>query len=264
MHVKVKYEFPDSNEYEYKWAGRYGAPGERRAKREKATPEQIQKQNQKLRETKMRRLIKANFTRDDFWMTLKYKKGERPPISQVRKDVKDLLNQMRKVYKARGEQFKFIYRMEVGSRGGVHVHILMNRIGGEPATDLLVSRAWKSGAVNYEHLHGGDYQRLADYIVKPPSPEAQKHIDAMPEEERKEFIKYSSSRNLVRPVPKEKKYKRSVRKLVTEGPKPSKGFYIDKESIVTGVNPFTGQSYMYYTEIKIPPGGAPPGRSKGD
>ena len=52
---KDTWTFPNSNEYEYKFAGRYGAKGEKRQQREKATPEQIQKQNQSNREKKVRR-----------------------------------------------------------------------------------------------------------------------------------------------------------------------------------------------------------------
>lgn len=83
------YRFPNSTEYEYKWAGRYGAKGERRGKRAKATPEQIKKQNQQNRERYVRRLIKANFFPDDLWVTLKYPAGERKPLAEVKKDLKN-------------------------------------------------------------------------------------------------------------------------------------------------------------------------------
>ena len=55
------YSFSRSIEHEFKFAGRYGAKGEKRAKKEKATPEQIAKQNLRNKETRMRRLMKANF-----------------------------------------------------------------------------------------------------------------------------------------------------------------------------------------------------------
>ena len=43
--------------------------------------------------------------------------------------------------------------------------------------------------------------------------------------------------------------------MIEDGPKPTPGDYIDKSSIVSGVNKYTGMSYLYYTEIKIDPGG---------
>lgn len=32
---------------------------------------------------------------------------------------------------------------------------------------------------------------------------------------------------------------------------PTKGYYIDKESVVYGVNPITGKPYLHYTEYRI-------------
>ena len=46
MYVQKTFFFEDSTEYEYKFAGKYGAKGEKRQKKEKATPEQIRRQNQ--------------------------------------------------------------------------------------------------------------------------------------------------------------------------------------------------------------------------
>ena len=47
---KDVWHFPGSNEYEYKFIGNYGAKGEKRHKRQKATQEQIRKQNQRNKE----------------------------------------------------------------------------------------------------------------------------------------------------------------------------------------------------------------------
>jgi hypothetical protein len=118
--------FPNSIEYEYKFAGNYGAKGEKRAERKKATPEQIKKQNQLNKEKRMRRVIKANFLSEDYWMTLKYPEGTRKKVEEVKKELKKFLDDMRKAYKKRSEIFKFIYRMEIGKHGGIHIHVLMN------------------------------------------------------------------------------------------------------------------------------------------
>lgn len=69
---KDTWVFPGSIEHEYKFMGRYGAAGEKRQAKRKPTKEQIQKQNQWNREKLMRRLIKANFCENDYWITLKY------------------------------------------------------------------------------------------------------------------------------------------------------------------------------------------------
>ena len=59
------YRFRTSTEYEYKFAGNYGAKGERRARKQKRTPEYIEKQNQYQRTKTVRHLIKANFMEGD-------------------------------------------------------------------------------------------------------------------------------------------------------------------------------------------------------
>lgn len=35
---------------------------------------------------------------------------------------------------------------------------------------------------------------------------------------------------------------------MTEGPKATPGYYIEKDSVVQGVNEVTGMSFLYYTE----------------
>lgn len=252
---KDVWRFPGSTEYEYKYAGKYGAKGEKRQKRKKATPEQIRKQNQANRETRMRRLIKANFFPNDIWATLKYPQGTRKPVGEVMKDVRKFLAAMRREYKKRGQQLKFVYRIEIGEHGGIHIHILVNRLRDNPDTDIIIQNLWKHGRVNYESVYEqGGYERLANYIVKQPEEDSgeAEQLSLFPEEEQKKLIKYSSSRNLVRPEPERSTYEKwTVRKLVEDGPKPTPGYYIDEDSIRTGKNRYTGMSYYKYTEYKI-------------
>ena len=92
------YRFPQSNEVEIKYMGKYGAKGEKRAKRNKASPETIRRQNRTNKAIKVRRLLKANFTEDDYWVTLKYPAGARPCIDQVKKDLKNFNDRMRYQY----------------------------------------------------------------------------------------------------------------------------------------------------------------------
>jgi hypothetical protein len=250
---KDKWTFPNSNEYEYKYAGNYGAKGEKRSPKRKATPEQIQKQNQYNREKKTRREIKANFAPEDLWGTFKYPKGTRKPLEEIEKDIKYFHDKMRKIYKKHGEVYKFIIRFEIGEHGGIHIHILINRPRSIPNVDLLIQEIWKFGRVNFQSLYEyGGYQKLANYIVKKPNKEQEKQLSLFEEEDKKKLVKYSSSRNLIRPEPERKEYRRwTMQKLVENGPKPTPGYYIDKDSIRYGVNEYTGMSYYQYTECRI-------------
>jgi len=243
-YVLDKYVFDDSIEYEYKFKGEYGSKGEKRSKKAPPTPEQRERQNQKVREKKMRRLIKANFKEGDLWITLKYPKGTKKTMSEVKKDISGFLKNLRRKYKKAERPLKFIYRIEIGRQGGVHIHMIANRISN---ADKMIQDTWKHGRVSFEHMYDSEgFRKLAAYIVK------KTNIDNIPKSQQKDLTKYSSSRNLIRPVPERKKYRRrTVRKLITSELTPTKGYYIDKNSIEKGINPFTGMSYLYYTEYKL-------------
>lgn len=250
MYWQDKYVLKDSNEYEIKYAGNYGAKGEKRRQKKKATPEIIKKQNQANREKKMRRTLQLNFDKGDLWITLKYPKGTRKSIQEFEKDIRNFQATMRRRYKSYGATYKFVERHEVGAGGGLHMHLVIPKI---PEVDMaeLVNGAWKHGRVNLEPLDG-NYGALAAYIVKEPTEGVEKQLSLFPLEDRGKLVRYSTSRNLIRPESERKVYsRRTVRKMLQEGIKPSKGYYIDEDTVVTGINPYTGMSYIHYTERKI-------------
>ena len=262
------YNFSRSIEHVFKFAGHYGAKGEKRAKKEKATPEQIAKQNLRNKETRMRRLMKANFEANDLWCCCKYPKGIRLPLQEVKKDKERFLRYLRQEYKKRGVPFKWVARLEVGERGGIHFHILINRIW-TAQTDMIISGAWSKalekstmqgknntdGLVDWKATYDtGGFKELAEYICKQPEPDTPEYeqLSLFPREEQKILLSITSSRNLIRPEPERKYYsRRTMRDLVENGPKPTPGYYIDMDSLYIGENPYTGYSYCKYTEIKI-------------
>lgn len=103
---KKVYRFANSNEYEYSGLYNYGAKGEKRDKKKKATPEQVAKQNQINRENKVRRLLKANFVPGDWWLTLKYPAGTRKELKEVLEDLRKFIRNVRTTYKRRGHPFQ--------------------------------------------------------------------------------------------------------------------------------------------------------------
>ena len=244
------YRFNNSIEYEYKFAGNYGAKGERRQKKQKRTPEDIQRQNRYQKSKTVRRLLKANFKKGDLWTTLTYKKGTGKSIEETAKDLKNFLERIKRAYKRQDIPCKYIYRIEIGSRGGIHVHIVLNRI---PDLDILIQDKWKEGHVHTEPLNDGTYEDLADYIVKPPSDQAMKILKSYTGgEDIGKLIRYSCSRNLIRPLPETQIKKHSTMRRIFNNPlEPSEGFYIDKNSIRRGVNAFTGMGYLHYQEIRL-------------
>ena len=253
MYEQLTWHFPDSNEVSIIFQGNYGAKGEKRQPRSKPTPEQIRKQNQKNKENRVRRKIKLNFNENDLWITLKYPSGTRKTIQELNRDYSNFIKKLRRRYQKRGEELKWICRKEVGKNGGLHIHLLVNRLQSEGTpTDVLVDECWIGHAWHTNIYESGGYAKLAAYIVKQPDEEVMQQLSLFPEEEQDNLISYSCSRNLAEPVPEKKTYsRRTVRKMILEGPTPTPGYEIDKNSIVQGVNPYTGMSYLHYTEYRV-------------
>lgn len=248
---ELKYKLGDSIETEIKYSGRYGKKGEKRAPKKKATPEQIKKQNHWIKVKYLRRLIALNFVPYDYWCTLKYPKGTRKSVEVVQNDVKKFIDRLRSRYKKEGIPLKYVYRIEIGKRGGIHVHIIINRLPNKG--DKLIQEKWTLGRVNFTNLYDrGGYADLAEYMAKEPPEEMEGQLSLFSDAEKKKLLSYVPSRNLDKPVPEIKEYKkRTVYKILHEGPVAAEGFYIDKDSIVYGVNPYTGYSYLYYREYRI-------------
>lgn len=236
MYERTKVFFHNSIEVMEKHTGKYGAPGMKRSKKKKPTPEQMAKQNQWKKERDIRWLLKENFNEHDYWTTLTYRREERPANLEAAKvQIQKFLRQMRSWYKRQGSDMKYIVATEYGSRGGVHHHIVVNRI---PGADIEMAKRWPYGNPQFTLLYlQGDFRKLASYIAKQPAED-----NAIKEKW------YSRSRNLQKPR-MEKRVMR--RKTFAQDPFVPKGFYLEKESLYAGTNPITGHPYRYYTLVKI-------------
>lgn len=224
------WRFRDRIEFEEYKDGRYGARGKSREGKKKATPEQIQKQNRTNKVKTIRRYILANYSPGDYWVTLTCRKDQRPDeIENAVKQRKKFLDKLRTKYRKAGHELKWIAVTERGSRGGVHHHLIINRISDG---DKILKESWPHGKVWMELLYeDGGYHELAEYLVK--------------QTEEAEEAKYSHSRNLIKPEP-QIKYTKKLRKIT-----PKKGYYIEKESVVEGTNPVTGFPYRHYAMVKV-------------
>ena len=153
------YNFPSSIEYEYKWEGNYGAKGEKRAARERPSPWQIELQNQINKKNRIRRTIKANFVENDFWLTFTYRKGERKDMQGVKEDLNNVLRRLTRRYRKLEAELKWMRVIEIGARGGIHIHMIMNRIRGAD-TDVLIKECWQHGRIFFSNLYEeGGFER---------------------------------------------------------------------------------------------------------
>lgn len=235
---RLTYLFEDSIEiYEY-LDGRYGAPGEKREKKRKATPDQIKKRNQWNRERKARHIMKTWFHENDYLALLTYRREARPrDMKAAVAEFGKAIRKVRREFRKRGYELRWIRNIEVGPKGAWHIHLVINRI---PDTDLILKKAWTHGRVTFKHLYEeGGFTDLAGYITKTPE-------TANRYRENLVRTSYSTSKNLPLKEPKPNRLVRWPKK-----PREKEGFCLDKTSFYEGINPATGCRYRYYTLIRI-------------
>ncbi len=233
-YIKKKWEFPYAVEVEQYHTARYGAPGQKRQPKKRQTPEQVQKQNQRNREKKCRRQLRAYFDVNDYFVTLTYRKDARPQdMKKAAEHFRGFYRKLQREYRKRGFKLRWIRNIEVGTKGAWHMHVVINRI---PDTDILMQKAWKYGRITHQLLYDrGEFRELAAYMTKTPNTDP-----------RLRETNYSTSRNMPLPEPEKKvilwKTWRKIR--IPEG------WYLDKASIREGMNPVTGYPYRTYTLLK--------------
>lgn len=235
MYVKNTYDLGEIRQVEKYYPGNYGAPGCKRQPKRKKTPEFIERQNQRIREKKIQRLILANFKEGDWHLTLTERKELRSEdAAEAKKRIRDFMTKMRRAYKRANVPFKYIYVTEKGKRGAWHHHIILEDIGlPQLNTKKTVISCWPWGQRNFSPLYeDGEFEDLAAYIVKKET------------KDETEGCSYSRSRNMIIPKP-EREIIHSRR--WAKDPRPPSGWELVKESLVNGINPVTGYPYQHYT-----------------
>lgn len=222
------------------YPGNYGAPGEKRGKKRKLTPEDVRRQNERNRWRRVQRLILKNFKEGDWHLILKYRPGNRPETyEEAKAHRKKFLDKMRAALKKAGIPFKWIAVTERGKKGQVlHHHLVIEDIRRNGIdTVRLVKELWTYGNEFFVALYeDGEYEKLAEYIVKADT------------KEEGGWCTYSRSRNLEEPV---KTQENVPHKRWRDPPHAPKGWYVVKDSVYNGTNPVTGYPYQHYTLKKL-------------
>ncbi|MCR1842787.1 hypothetical protein [Murimonas intestini] len=232
----------NSIEVEENHKGNYGAKGQKRKDKKKATQEDIERQNQWNAEKNLRRLINNNFGPDDWHMVLTYEKDKRLVVEAARKAVKRFLAAMRRDFKKLGYELKYIMVTEYENKAIHHHIVIQNIIVGQTTTAKLVKKNWEYGRPKFVPMDDtGEYKDLAEYLIKETSKTFKK-------EGNPNKLRYTRSRNLEVPEPiEEDMYKHEFK----NEPEALPGYYIDKDSVVEGENKVSGKPYRYYTMIRL-------------
>ncbi len=240
-YVKEKCRAGQTIEYRYYYTYRYNDGGGRRRAKYQHTPEAQQEVNRRKAVRECTRLLNANFCPGDLYITYTYRKDARPHGEvAMRRQVKTLLDRLRRICRRNGSELKYIWTAEVGERGASHIHMVLS--GTTSAREI--QKAWSYGYIRVIPLDDtGQYRRLAEYLVK-YAKKTEKAI-GHPIGHR-----YNPSRNLRRP-----ELERTAilgRRRIPEVIPVPKGWYLDKETEKRGINA-NGYEYLSYTLVKIDP-----------
>ncbi len=214
---------------------KYKAKGMKRGKRIGITTEEQEKINQRHAEDKLRWIMNENFVDGDYHVVFDYASENKPDgKEEMRKDISDCLKRLRKEYKKLGIELKYIHVMEIGQKGARHHHLVINEI-----PIKILRKCWAKGRIHVTPLNtNGQYKKLANYFIK--------YSSTTKELQRK---RYYSSKNLIIPEPD---IEIVASNKYLEEPKSIKGYYVEKESVYSDTDQYTGYKYLTYTLIKIP------------
>lgn len=212
-----------------------------RDKKSSETSEEQKSVNRNQAIKRLRLLLNTNFKdEDDFHIVLTYRKNDRPQnAEETRKCLDSFMRDLRNLYKRTEKKLKYVTVTEY-KRVSSHHHIVIN-----DADIREINKLWRYGKINATPLYtNGNYEELARYLVK----ETDKTFSSQDAIYKK---RWNPSKTLKQPI--------IIKKIVhakswKKEPKPRKGYYIDKESVFNGVNPYTGGYYQFYRMIKLEDG----------
>lgn len=214
---------------------------EKRARKEKPTPEQTRQAYIRRRMKTLRWLMNENF-RDgrDALATFSWGRRGKPPddVKGIKDSAQLLIRRLRDEYARLGFDLKYIYTVEIGPRGSRHIHMIMNHAGELPL--MVLQRCW-GGVVDVKPLYtSGQYEDIAKYFVKQY---AEKTSRTTGEELKRCF---ECSRNLQKPrIEIERIREKDLKKDID----PPEGMILEKTSVRQGVGKVTGRPYRFYRLI---------------
>lgn len=201
------------------------------------TPERIKKYNRRRAERDLRHLMNANFQDGDYLVRLDFYKMPEIKSEDMQKAIHAFIQQVQKRIKRMNSKFKFkyIYVKEIGPHGSRHMHLLCSKI------DLDLLNTWKYGGVHVDPLRsGGQYRKIAEYFLK--------YSDRTEKTEGEVVGKrWYASRNLIKPKPIKKII---MSKKFSKTVPDKKGYYLDEETVISGISEWTGYEYMEYQYIR--------------
>lgn len=213
-----------------------------RGPKEKPTPDEVFAANEHSAERKLRWILNENFRGGDLHITLKFRRGQLPPPDAARRQIDRFLRALRLFFTGQGGRpLKYVLVAE-HVRSNIHFHMII------PACDIgALRRLWMDADPSHSWLNvsvlddSGQYKALAYYLIKETSKTFRDGTGLY----RK---RWNGSRGLVHPKPTTEKVKASQWRAE---PVPEKGYMIERDSVRTGINPFTGLLWQEYSMVRV-------------
>lgn len=243
---RKRYIYANVIEVEEYHDGKYGAPGKKRGRKKKPTPDQMERVNQYNKAKRARQMLREYFQENDWYFTLTYKKELRPScMEECKKEFSKIIRKIRDDYRKRGYGLFWINNIENTTTNNWHIHLVLNALPDVDAEPYM-KQFWKYGRPRPTALYkDGGFRNLSEYLTKD-------------EKTKKEWVgkgvldhgvteaSHSHSRNMPLKPPKVDILQRWPKEA-----KAKKGWYIDKETLHEGINPFTGYKYRHYTMFPL-------------
>lgn len=157
--------------------------------------------NRRNRSCEVNRVICANFTNEDLYITVTWK-GDPPTEAEFRRELENALKRMGRALAKKGKKLKWVKTVEPGKKSGrPHAHLVIT--GGLAPQEI--QQLWGKGYVDCKPLmfDKNGVTGLARYFTKLSRNEAG---------DGKKKKSWSCSRNCVRPQPKTNDYKYSKKR----------------------------------------------------
>ncbi len=219
--------------------------GKGRAKKQNVTKEEVARYNDRKAEAELRLTLDNNFKANDYYITTTFK--EDVGIETAYELYRKFTRKLRDLYrKKKVPKPKYIYVCEGKRR--IHFHMILGK-----EFDISVEEfesIWPHGYIEVVAYHGKaeDAIKLASYFLKEKRAVFYREKEG---EDAKKFKKrwVTSRGNLELPKEETKTLKYSEWRDDIKAPK---GYCLDKESVIEGVNP-AGYQYRFYRLIKLDP-----------
>lgn len=243
---RKRYIYENVIEVEEYHDGKYGAPGKKRDKKKKPTPDQMERVNQYNKAKRVRQMLREYFQENDWYFTLTYRKELRPScMEECKEHFRKLIRKLRDNYRIRGYELLWICNIENTTTNNLHIHLVINalpNVNSEP----YMKKFWKFGrpypGVLYEE---GAFRKLSEYLTKDEKTKKDWVMKGALDHKVTE-ASHSHSRNMPLKPPKVDILQRWPKEA-----KAKKGWYIDKETLYEGNNPVTGYKYRHYTMFPL-------------